>query len=111
MLSGRAHLATIDGFRPEVNAHLLGWRQDVQQGECVGWIEDGLIYLEPGAAYKAANSQGMAQGDGLPVGKKTLWARMDEKKLIAFKEKGFQTRTPRTRVYAIVISEKSLFPE
>lgn len=111
MLSGRAHLATIDGFRPEVNAHLLGWRQDVQQGELVGWIEDGLIYLEPGAAYKAANSQGMAQGDGLPVGKKTLWARMDEKKLITFKEKGYQTRTPRTRVYTVVISEKALFPE
>jgi hypothetical protein len=111
LLSGRGHLATIEGLQPEGSSHLLGWRNGVQQGELIGWIEDGLIYLEPGSAYKAANSQGLSQGDGLPVGKKTLWARMDEKKLIAIKEKGFQTRTPRTRVYAIVISENALFPK
>lgn len=111
LLSGRGHLATIEGDKPEVNAHLLGWRGTVQQGELVGWIEDGVIYLEPGAAYKAANSQGMAQGEGLPVAKKTLWTRMAEKGLILRTEKGHQARTPRTRIFTIVISENAVFPD
>lgn len=111
MLSGRCHLATIKGLQPEGESHLLGWRNGVQQGDLVGWIENGLIYLEQGAAYNAANKQGIAQGEGLPVAKKTLWARMDEKGLIFLKEKGYQARTPITRVFTVVIAENSLFPE
>lgn len=110
LLSGRAHLATVQGLQPEGDSHLYGWRSGVQQGELAGWIHEGLIYLEPGSAYNAANKQGMAQGEGLPVAKKTLWKRMDEKNLLALKEAGFQARVPINRVYAIVIAKESLFP-
>jgi len=109
LLSGRAHLATVQGQQPEGESHLYGWRNGVQQGELAGWIHEGLIYLEPGSAYNVANKQGMAQGEGLPVAKKTLWKRMDEKGLLALKEAGFQARVPINRVYAVVILQESLF--
>lgn len=109
MLSGRCHLATIEGNQPEGEAHLLGWRNGVPQGMLAGWIEDDEIYLEPGSAYNAANAQGNSINEALPVGKKTLWARMDEKGYILRKEKGNQTRTPRTRLYAVLISKMQLF--
>lgn len=111
MLSGRCHLASIEGNQPEGEAHLLGWRNGVPQGVLAGWIEEDEIYLEPGSAYNAANAQGNSINEALPVGKKTLWARMDEKGYILRKEKGNQIRTPRTRLYAVLISKQQLFDD
>lgn len=111
LVSGRCHLATIEGDKPSENAALLGWRGGVAQGELAGWIEDGLIYLEPAAAYKAANAQGLSVGEGLPVGPKSLWTRLDEKKYVVVKEngRGVRARTPRTRLYCVVIPETAVF--
>lgn len=111
LLSGRCHLATLEGLQPEGQANLYGWRNGVQQGELAGWIDGDFIYLEPSAAFKAANSQGVSIGEGLPVSPNSLWKRMDEKELIAFKEtgRGNKVRTPEINVPAVVILKTSLF--
>ena len=111
LLSGRCHLATTDGFQPETHANKYGWRNGVAQGELAGWIEGAFIYLEPGAAYKSANSQGVSIGEGLPVSPTSLWRRLDEKGLIALKEpgRGLKYRAPLIGVPTVVISLLSLF--
>lgn len=113
LLSGRCHLASVqDGERPEP-ANRYGWRDRVAQGECAGWVKDGLIYLQPEAAYKNANLQGFSIGEGLPVGQKKLYERMDERGLIVLKDKnrGLQARVPVIRASAVVIAENSLFDD
>lgn len=111
LLSGRCHLATTEGVQPLGKANLYGWRDGVPQGDLAGWIEGDFIYLEPSASYKAANSQGVSIGEGLPVSPTSLWKRMDEKDLIAFKEpgRGNKARTPSIGVPAVVILVSALF--
>lgn len=112
LLSGRCHLETVEGTQPPA-ANRYGWRDSIAQGECAGWVKDGLIYLQPEAAYKNANLQGHSIGEGLPVGQKKLFERMDERGLIALKEKGrgLQARVPVIRAYSVVIAEKLLFDD
>jgi len=112
LLSGRCHFATVEGTQPPT-ANRYGWRDGTAQGECAGWVKDGLIYLQPEAAYKNANLQGHSIGEGLPVGQKKLFERMDERGLIALKEKGrgLQARVPVIRAYSVVIAEKLLFDD
>lgn len=111
LLSGRCHLATTDGLQPLGQANKYGWRNGIQQGDLAGWIDGDWVYLEPSAAYKSANSQGVSIGEGLPVTANSLWKRMDEKELIVFKEpgRGNRARTPLIGVPAVVISLSSLF--
>lgn len=89
--SGRAHVASEDGTEPEA-PRSWGWRErtvgtgdyvrDEWQplGNQVGWLSEGQLYLEPDAAYKAA--QGAATVEGLSVQPRTLWKRLKEKGLL-----------------------------
>ncbi len=93
--SGRAHVADADGTAPE-NADAWGWRErsvgsgrleQVEwqpQGDRVGWIDGDDLLLDSDAAYRAA--QQMTSGDGLPIQPRTLWKRMDERKLLRHKD-------------------------
>lgn len=89
--SGRAHVASGDGNRPK-SPEVWGWRRRGESagkardewqahGERVGWLRDDDLYLEPDAAYKAA--EGMAMDDGLSITPRTLWKRMSERGLLA----------------------------
>lgn len=110
LLSGKCHLQTVESNQPE-NSSRYGWRAGVAQGECAGWIDGGLIYMQPETAYKNANAQGFALGQGLPVTMKKLWERLDEKGMLALKTngRGRHARTPLIREDAIVIAECTLF--
>lgn len=110
LLSGKCHLQTVESNQP-ANSSRYGWRAGVAQGECAGWIDGGLIYLQPETAYKNANAQGFALGQGLPVTMKKLWERLDDRGMIALKTngRGRHARTPLIREDAIVIAEMTLF--
>lgn len=112
LLSGKCHLATVESKEPE-GSNRFGWRSGIAQGECAGWIDNGLIYMQPETAYKHANAQGFSLGEGIPVGVKKLWERMDERGMIALKDKGRgrTARVPVIRENAVVISELALFDE
>jgi hypothetical protein len=84
--SGQAHIAGPDGGEPPEREawgwrrweHQLGIRWD-PQGMRVGWIEDDNLYLEPDAAYAAAQRIGNRVGDGLVVSPQTLRKRLAER--------------------------------
>jgi len=111
LTSGRANLQTIDGDQPSEIGHLCGWRDGRPNGECVGWVENNILYLEMKSAYGIANAQGHRNGEGIAVSESILVKRLDEKGMIAAKDKGRgnKTRTPRTRLDAVAIPLSAIF--
>ena len=92
--SGSAHVATTEGICPE-HAATYGWRNDATRGweakgPRVGWIDDETLYLEPDAAYKAAQSMA-TDGSEIAVSATTLWKRMDEAGYLGPRELSRQT--------------------
>jgi hypothetical protein len=94
-VSGRAHLATPEGEVPQGDAEAWGWRarwskdEDGQdnkvyfsQGNRVGWLEGGDVYLEPEAVLSAVQELAIRQGEALPVTGRTLRKRMAEQGLL-----------------------------
>ena len=84
--SGRAHLAGTEGVEP-TSPGAWGWRLSGEewrpQGERVGWITGEDLYLEPEAAFAAAQRQGRDSGDALTISSKTLRRRLHERGLLA----------------------------
>jgi hypothetical protein len=93
LASGRAHLESRDGCQPDRSPGACGWRRDgtgawSPLGECIGWVADDDLYLEPTAAYRVAQLMGRDVGEILTVSEQTLKKRLREKKLLAsFEEK------------------------
>lgn len=111
LISSRANLQTIDGNQPLEIPKLCGWRDGKPMGECVGWVDNNVVYLELDSAYGIANGQGMRTGEGLSVQPNTLAKRLDERGLIIIKDKGRgnRTRTPVTRITTVAIKLDTLF--
>ncbi len=83
LASGKAHVADIDGGKPDsADALAYGWRDGEPQGDRIGWLDGGDLYLQPDAAYSLA--QRMATGgEGLTISSQTLWKRLNEAGLLA----------------------------
>ncbi len=101
--SGKAHLAGPDGEAPKKKGELpyplgWGWRQQDRQeplgvgckpsGDRVGWVDGEDVYLDPTAAFQAAQRMVGPGGDGLTVNEQTLRKRLNEKGLLASKDSG-----------------------
>lgn len=94
LASGRGHLASVDGDAPD-NPGGWGWREitvgggvnarrDWQpQGQRIGWVDCEGLYLQPEAAYAAAQKLAGEQGDALAVRQQTLWRRLHERHYLA----------------------------
>jgi hypothetical protein len=92
--SGRTHVAAKEGQEPATPT-AWGWRERwfgvgenlsrewQPQGKRVGWIDGEQLYLEPEAAYAAAQSLAGEQGESLTVSPRTLWKRLRERGLLA----------------------------
>lgn len=97
--SGDAHVADGDGGPPE-EPQAWGWREaEVGTGDHVrsewrplgarvGWLEGDDLYLEPIAAFKAAQRMGQAIGEPLAVGERTLHKRLRERGLLRSRDEG-----------------------
>jgi hypothetical protein len=88
LISGRAHLSARTGGEPDRSPGCCGWRRDSSgrrspQGDCIGWVVDDHIYLEPTAAYQVAQMLGRDVGEVLTVSEQTLKKRLHEKGLLA----------------------------
>lgn len=84
--SGRAHLAGLNGGRPDIDyAQAFGWRDDEPQGDRIGWVESDDVYLQPDAAYKLVQAMAV-NGEGLTITSRTLWKRLREAGLLASTE-------------------------
>jgi hypothetical protein len=102
IVSGRAHVASPDGGQPESPAG-WGWRsEDTQNGgicKClgkrIGWLQGDDLYLEPEAAYAAAQELAHDQGEALPLGQRTLWKHLRERGVLVNWEGNRQRNTVR----------------
>jgi hypothetical protein len=96
--SGRAHLSDNNGDRPK-QATAWGWRKvetgtgdytrsDLRpQGEHIGWLDGGGIYLQADSAYAVVQRLARDGGDQIPVTLATLKKRLRERGLLASTEK------------------------
>jgi len=94
--SGQAHLADPNGNEPpdpqrwgwvaeeyyagKDEAHAVRYRT---RGPCIGWLDDGQVYLEPEASYAAVQRLAQAQCEAFPITATTLRRRLKERKFLA----------------------------
>ena len=83
LAAGKAHVASATGIAPK-KPQEWGWRCPAErwepQGSRVGWVDGDDLYLEPEAAFGVV--QGMAGGEPLAIGSKTLSRRLHDQKLL-----------------------------
>lgn len=100
--SGRGHLRSTLGDAPPAAADALGWTETKDgvfpRGKTIGWIANDDIYLEPEAAFAEAQGLATEQGETIPVGKKTIWKRMDDRGLLASTEEERGRNTVRVTI-------------
>jgi hypothetical protein len=96
--SGRGHICRSDqpDARPTDQdvARALGWRRDSNGignwhplGPCIGWLAEDGLYLEPEAAYAAAQQLGNAASEPIGITPSTLWKRMHDRELLLSTER------------------------
>jgi hypothetical protein len=103
LTSGRAHLEARSGGEPERAPESCGWRLDnsgkwTALGECIGWVTEDDVYLEPTAAFRAVQLVGRDIGDVLAVGEHTMRRRFHDKGLLASVDEARQTLTVRRSI-------------
>jgi hypothetical protein len=103
LVSGRAHLESRRGGIPELLPESCGWKCDnsghcFPRGECVGWVDEDNVYLEPAAAYRMAQLAGRDMGEILAVTEQTLRKRLHEKGLLASVDQPRETLTIRRNI-------------
>lgn len=93
-----AHLADMDGLAPE-SAESWGWKmvgpesrdedgvsdagpRYYPQGRRIGWIDGDDLYLQPDAAYSAAQKMATVNGSPLGIAPKTLAKRLHERRML-----------------------------
>ena len=101
--SGRAHLEARGGGEPNRTPESCGWRRDrsgnsTALGDCLGWVDDDHIYLEPAAAFRAAQMAARDSGEPFAISEQTLKKRLREKGMLASVDENRQTLTTRRRI-------------
>ena len=90
--SGDAHVATGDGtgFPPDsATQRALGWSTDTHdgtpmpKGTCIGWLENGELYLDPIAAFGVVRDVGKRAGQQIPLSDLTMRKRLNDAKKLA----------------------------
>ena len=85
--SGRAHLNARNGHGPDrspesCGCRMVGLDRWSPLGECIDWVDDDDIYLEPAATYRLVQLAGRDAGEVLAVSEQTLKKRLREKGLL-----------------------------
>ena len=100
--SGRAHLEARGGGEPSRSPETCGWKGDssgrMPRGECIGWVTDDDVYLEPTTAFRAVQLAGRDSGEVLAIGENTLRKRLHEKGFLASVDAARQTLTVRRTI-------------
>lgn len=84
LAAGKAHLAAPDGGAPS-NPGAWGWREHnttwLPLGDRIGWVGADCVYLDPAAAYRAAQTMATG-GDAVEISEATLGRRLVERRLL-----------------------------
>jgi hypothetical protein len=108
LAAGRAHVAGPDGQPPNDN-EAWGWRTEVvgentrivAKGICIGWVEGINLYLEPTAAYAAAQDFARSTGEPLTISEISLNKRLQEKGLLTTVDRTRKTLTVRRTLQGV----------
>jgi hypothetical protein len=100
---GDAYLADARTDEKPENPGRWGWRYGLNgwspRGKRIGWVvADGSLLLEPGVAFAVAQRTARDQGIALPVNKRTLWKRLQEKDLLASRDSRGRRNTTRVTI-------------
>jgi hypothetical protein len=103
LASGRAHLASRSGGIPDRNPSSCGWRADGSgnwsaAGECIGWVHERELYLEPTSAFRAVQTASSAAGEPMAISDQVLKKRLHEKELLASTDERRETLTVRRAI-------------
>ncbi len=86
IVAGKAHIADEKGDAPD-DPEAWGWRLIEQfwrsQGDRVGWVKEGQVYLDPDAAMVVVQRFANETGEAIPVTSETLAKRLKQKGLLA----------------------------
>jgi hypothetical protein len=101
--SGRAHLEARAGGAPDRAPGSCGWRRDTSGnwmplGDCIGWVDDDQLYLEPTAAFRAAQMAARDSGESFTISEPTLRKRLRDKDLLASVDEKHETLTVRRKI-------------
>ena len=100
--SGRWHFADRHSLGQPDNALDWGWRKALTDqgkyeesavGECIGYIENEVVYLSPEVAFAGAQRLAKEQGIEFEIAPDTLWRRLKDKKMLAFTDAKDRTKT------------------
>ena len=102
--TGRVHIACADrpSQKPGIgNPELLGWKKTAYDwepsGRCVGWVAQEGVYLDPEAAYDAAQHQAGPYGETITIESGTLQKRLHQRGLLLSVERRDDGRRLRVR--------------
>jgi hypothetical protein len=102
LTSGLAHLQTTTAGRPERSPESCGWHLDNEnwksQGDCIGWVDGGAIYLEPTSVYRVIQVMARDMNEPLAISEQILKKRLSEKGLLASVDTKRETLTVRRTV-------------
>jgi len=105
-----------NGYAPQPEG--WGWRResdrDNPQGTRIGWLDGDNLYLEPEVSFVVAQRLAREGGEPLSVGSKTLHKRLDERRLLASKERKDRLVVRKTlegaRRHVLHLDKSTLFP-
>lgn len=103
--AGLCHVRQKNGIDPSISEDMtaFGWQlrhfgggdfahdEQVPQGPCIGWFDDGGLYLDPDAAYRTATRYASDQGQALPLTPRALFKALDNKGRLVTKNTGRTT--------------------
>jgi hypothetical protein len=93
LMAGKCHVALLDGTRPD-NYESWGWRGGDAQGERIGWLDEGALYLNPDASHSVATKTGSTD---VTLTATTLWKRLRQAGYLIV-EKGQDTNLVRKMI-------------
>jgi hypothetical protein len=86
IVAGKAHIADEKGDAPD-NPEAWGWRIIEQfwrpQGDRVGWVKEGQVYLDADAAMVVVQRFANDTGESIPITPETLSKRLNQKGLLS----------------------------
>lgn len=92
LATGRAHLDPVENLRPDYLRH-YGWHPSstthyslVPRGEMIGYIQSDDVYLDPQAAFAAAQRLAREGGEAISIGLRTLVQRLYEAGMLIVEE-------------------------
>jgi hypothetical protein len=126
--SGDGHLAAPDGSEPHapLQPTACGWERResgsamagsrvswAPRGRKLGWIADGILYLDRDATYAGLVELSRRQGQAYPLGSRTLWMRLNEAGLLVRTQKDrttYKAELEGVRRDVLFIAVETVFP-